>query len=382
MSNAQTADLQTNGSNCSDDPANADYARVVSLAGKALEYANQYRTPPVPKTYEVWFTYACGNNPLISSRIDALIGEGNAVDAYELAQIHSECLSQDARKRDQLNLANNKLDKEMDDILGQIQSHVASSKTFSGSLAERAKGLSDDASPDMIRSTIEMLLEENKTMRSETAKLTSSLEHSKAQIQELRANLAKSRENEMRDPLTSIANRRRFEICLAEEVERSRASKTALCLVYADLDYFKRVNDGFGHLIGDEVLKYFASLLTKNLRKGDLPARYGGEEFAIIMPETAIEDAVQVMERIRQKLQQTKLVVTENNQSLGSITASFGIAAFSDSDDIAQLMKRADVNLYAAKNEGRNRIVCHSTAPDDDEFVSTRHGEIRDSSAA
>ena len=382
MENAQTADTQIGGSAAPGNPENADYTRVVALAGKALEYANRYRTPPEPKAYEVWYAYASGSNSVISERIDALISDGKPVAYYDIEQIHSECLSADARKRDQLNLANNKLDKEMDDILALIQSHVTSSKSYSGSLAERAKGLSDDASPATIRLTIERLLEENKAMRSETTKLTTSLEHSKAQIQELRANLAKSRENEMRDPLTSIANRRRFEICLAEEVERSRASKTALCLVYADLDYFKRVNDGFGHLIGDEVLKYFASLLTKNLRKGDLPARYGGEEFAIIMPETAIEDAVQVMERIRQKLQQTKLVVTENNQSLGSITASFGIAAFSDSDDIAQLMKRADVNLYAAKNEGRNRIVCHSTAPDDDEFVSTRHGEIRDSSAA
>ena len=382
MENAQTVDTQIGGSAAPGNPENADYTRVVALAGKALEYANRYRTPPEPKTYEVWYAYASGSNSVISERIDALISDGKPVAYYDIEQIHSECLSADARKRDQLNLANNKLDKEMDDILALIQSHVTSSKSYSGSLAERAKGLSDDASPATIRLTIERLLEENKAMRSETTKLTTSLEHSKAQIQELRANLAKSRENEMRDPLTSIANRRRFEICLAEEVERSRASKTALCLVYADLDYFKRVNDGFGHLIGDEVLKYFASLLTKNLRKGDLPARYGGEEFAIIMPETAIEDAVQVMERIRQKLQQTKLVVTENNQSLGSITASFGIAAFSDSDDIAQLMKRADVNLYAAKNEGRNRIVCHSTAPDDDEFVSTRHGEIRDSSAA
>lgn len=376
MNDAKTVNKQGNGAADPCDPAGADYKQVVALAGKALEYADQYQTPPLPKTYEVWFTYACGNNPLISSRIDALIGDGKSVGTYDIAQIHSECLSADAKKRDQLNLANSKLDKEMDDILALIQSHVTSSKSYSGSLAARAQGLSDDASPAMIRHTIEMLLEENKAMRSETSKLTSSLEQSKAQIQELRANLAKSRENEMRDPLTNIANRRRFEICLAEEVERSRASKTALCLVYADLDYFKRVNDGFGHLIGDEVLKYFAGLLAKNLRKTDLPARYGGEEFAIIMPETTVDEAMQIMETIRQKLQQTKLVVTENSQSIGTITASFGIAAFNDSDDIAQLMKRADINLYAAKNDGRNRVVCHNTVPDG--YAGDRHGEIHE----
>lgn len=333
-----------------------EYGRAATLAQKALELAETYQTPPVPETYEVWYTYAGGEDPLIAKQIDSMIGDGKTIGSYDIGQLHAQCLSREARGRDQLSAANRKLDQEMDDILSFIQSHLSSSESYSGSLAEGAKGLSDDASPATIRQTIEMLMEENRTMRSDTKKLTNSLEQSKAQIQELRTNLAKSRENEMRDPLTSIANRRRFEICLAEEVERSRTSKKSLCLVYADLDHFKRVNDEFGHLIGDEVLKYFAGLLAKSLRKGDLAARYGGEEFAVIMPETTVDEAMQIMEVVREKLQKTKLVVTESNQSLGSVTASFGVALFSDSDDIAQLMKRADANLYTAKSEGRDRV--------------------------
>lgn len=363
MTNLQTVhneDESTGTSVQSDE----DFVRAAALADKALDYAKTYQTPPVPAAYEVWFTYASGDNPLISGQIDAMIDSGKTPGSYDIAQIYSQYLSVEAKKRDQLNLANNKLDKEMDGILGLIQSHLSSSESYSGSLMERAKGLSDNASPATVRHTIEALLNENRTMRAETAKLTSCLEQSKAQIQELRTNLAKSRENEMRDPLTNIANRRRFEICLAEEIERARTAKQELCLVYADLDYFKQVNDGFGHLIGDEVLKYFAGLLTKNLRKGDLPARYGGEEFAVIMPGTSADEATQIMDDIRQKLQQTRLVVTENNQSLGTITASFGVAAFNDSDDIAQLMKRADANLYAAKNDGRNRVVFHHAVAD------------------
>ncbi len=357
MSKPQT---QETTKDCSGDPAAPDgeeFARASALADRALELAETYRTPPVPHTFEVWFTYASGSDPQVCGSIDAMIGEGKAVAAYDIDQIYTQHLSADARKGEQLTLANKKLDKEMDDILELIQSHLLSSKHYSGTLVERARTLSDDASPATIRRTIELLLDENKTMRAETGKLTNSLENSRAQIHELRANLAKSRENEMRDPLTNIANRRRFEICLAEEVERSRSAKTPLCLVYADLDDFKRVNDAFGHLIGDEVLKYFSSLLVKNVRKQDLPARYGGEEFAVIMPGATVDDASQLIEPIRQKMQQTKLVVTENNQSLGTITASFGIAEFTESDDVVQLMKRADANLYMAKDAGRNCIV-------------------------
>lgn len=337
-----------------------DFDRVAALAAKVVELAEKYRTPLVPAAYEVWFSFVEGTNQAVVRRVKEIIESGSAIGPYEIEQIRGECRGADAQE--QMKTANATLDREMDDILHLIQGHLTSSEDFSGSLDKEARGLSDDASPAKIRQTIEFLLAENRKMRAETNKLTENLERSKDQIQNLRSSLEQSRKNELLDPLTNIPNRRQLEAFLAEHMENARAKNTPLSLVMADIDHFKRVNDHFGHLIGDEVLKYFAHLLAKHVRGSDLTARYGGEEFAMVLLNTTADTAAMIVERIRTEMEKAKLMVTESNKPLGTITASFGIAEYCVGDDWDSLVKRADTNLYAAKNSGRNRIIADQKA--------------------
>lgn len=154
------------------------------------------------------------------------------------------------------------------------------------------------------------------------------------------------------DGLTGIFNRRFFELRIMEEIERARRSHSGMAVVMADIDSFKKLNDEFGHLLGDEVLRQVSSLFHQQLRKIDVVCRYGGEEFAILLTQTNAQHALEVAEKLR------KLV--EGWQFPGvprTVTLSAGVAAFPDHGNSRdELIRAADSGLYAAKQIGRNRV--------------------------
>ncbi|MBI4184049.1 MAG: diguanylate cyclase [Proteobacteria bacterium] len=160
----------------------------------------------------------------------------------------------------------------------------------------------------------------------------------------------------LRDPLTGLLNRRGFEARLAEEVGRCRRYGRPLSLAMLDLDHFKKVNDTYGHPVGDEVLAAVAARLTAGMRGNDIAARYGGEEFIVLLPETTAEAALTVAERLRRRLAETP-VATAAGRAL-PVTVSIGVAAFPGVGEGAEaLIAAADRALYAAKEAGRNRVV-------------------------
>ena len=204
------------------------------------------------------------------------------------------------------------------------------------------------------------LIAENAKMQHEACDLMRRLEQSQSQIDKLRSNLVEAQEMGMMDSLTSLSNRRGFDASLARELAAAQAQGTALCLVMADLDNFKKVNDDFGHVVGDEILKLLAAVLGENMRGSDSLARYGGEEFAIILPGAELEDAKRLTERVRSQLEAKQLAVNESGREIGRITASFGVAQLRKEDDAQSLIERADAKLYEAKCAGRNRVAAES----------------------
>ena len=176
----------------------------------------------------------------------------------------------------------------------------------------------------------------------------------------LRSNLDESLEAAVTDQLTGLHNRRYMTTQLDALVARTVQDGEPVAALMLDIDHFKKINDGFGHDAGDEVLREFAVRRASNVRAVALPCRYGGEEFVVIMPDTSLEAAERIAERIRLHVGGAPFRVA-NGREILSVTISIGVAAtIGESDTPDALLKRADEALYEAKGSGRNRVISHA----------------------
>jgi diguanylate cyclase (GGDEF)-like protein len=171
-------------------------------------------------------------------------------------------------------------------------------------------------------------------------------------VRELRRANQRSQALANRDDLTDLPNRRYFFERLESALAHARRHRRPLSVLMADLDYFKQVNDRFGHADGDTVLKAFARLLREDARAADLPGRIGGEEFALMLPDTGAEQACKVAERLRKRM-----AVLQPLESEHRFTVSIGVAVAGADEQTDDLLLRADRALYAAKEAGRDRVV-------------------------
>jgi diguanylate cyclase (GGDEF)-like protein len=180
-----------------------------------------------------------------------------------------------------------------------------------------------------------------KQTQSELQQANAKLERDKELLQELSST----------DRLTKLYNRAKLEELFEYEIKQSMRYNTPLSLIMLDLDHFKRVNDTYGHHIGDLVLRDVAAILTRSSRASDVVARWGGEEFLILTPKTNLQQAAQLAEKIRLAIENHRFDEVEHK------TGSFGVACYQEQDTLITLLQRADLALYQAKEGGRNRVV-------------------------
>lgn len=191
-------------------------------------------------------------------------------------------------------------------------------------------------------------------------KLSQRMEVLEDDSQRLRAVIERQRQDSLKDTLTGLPNRQCYEEQGIKEIARVRRHGHALSLVVADIDHFKGINDHYGHLAGDRVLKLVSQAMVNRLRTSDLIARYGGEEFVILMPDTSVDDAVYATDQLRAAIEKTKFHY--QNQRV-KITVSFGVTQVTGNDTLEKAFVRADKALYEAKSSGRN---CVRRAIDDE----------------
>lgn len=236
----------------------------------------------------------------------------------------------------------------------ELTSHVDSQVgQHSQKVSEITNTLSGTDSPD---GESDQILVAGKMLLQANEKLQSDLEEAKQEIQRQREQLNSTIAESQTDPLTGLANRRALDMELSHAFAQRRRDKSNLSVLIIDIDHFKKINDQYGHMVGDQLLKCFARCLKNTLRETDFVARFGGEEFVVILKKTPLEDAFKAAERVRS-------IVAANPHKVGDfeikVTASFGVKEAGEGETEAFVLQKADEALYAAKKGGRNCCFYH-----------------------
>ena len=186
------------------------------------------------------------------------------------------------------------------------------------------------------------------------------IESANQEIEALRSRLEETERHAHIDELTQVYNRRSFDRQLTQLLETDSVAQR-VCLILIDIDHFKQFNDEYGHIIGDRVLRRIGELLHDHCPDNAISARFGGEEFAVILTNATVDDAAQVADRLRQRIHALRVKTKNSNRVLDNISASFGVANYQPGESIEQFIDRADQGLYAAKQQGRNRVEIFSS---------------------
>lgn len=211
---------------------------------------------------------------------------------------------------------------------------------------------------DAVFSTLDLFRQQQKSreqsFEENITQLTERLQKMEAELQAAQVQVQQHRQKAMTDTLTQLPNREAYNTRLNQEFERFKRYGNSLSVVVCDVDFFKRINDGYGHQAGDRVLQIIAKQVKKGVRETDLVARYGGEEFVVLLPESKKEAALLAAEKIRKLVEACPFHFRGERVQ---ITISCGISEFKSGDDPVQVFERADKALYRAKEEGRNRCI-------------------------
>jgi diguanylate cyclase len=250
----------------------------------------------------------------------------------------------------------------MDRVLAGIRGYLEDNLVYCADLEDIDAGLASVSDPARARDAIATLRAANRRMETKSTELSGELEAARREIVSLRETVNEVERLTLLDALTQVGNRRFFDSSLQSDIAICAASGADLCLAIADIDRFKTVNDRFGHVVGDHLLKSFAEMLTSATKGRAKTARYGGEEFALLFAGVSLPEARRIVETLRRDLEAKRWFVGPSEQPLGVVTASFGLAKLAPGEDAESLVNRADARLMRAKALGRNRVVADDGA--------------------
>jgi diguanylate cyclase len=336
-----------------------EHDRSMAFAEIALGQIRALRQPAYPRNYEVWYTYATGYNPALNQTINESLERSGTLTGADMEQIYDTYLSP-TRLTDRIDTVGSQIVDEIEQVMAMIDAAVGSATNYTESLASATKSLGSAKDRDGLRAIVENLVRATKDMEQNNQRLEESLKASKQEINQLQVNLEAVRNESLTDPLTSLANRKYFDQALDRALGQSASSGEPISLLLTDIDHFKKFNDTFGHLTGDQVLRLVALSVKQNVKGQDTAARYGGEEFAIILPATPLRSALTVADHVRRAVMTKELMKRSTGEHLGRVTVSIGVATSHRGESAQSLIERADACLYTAKRCGRNRVVCET----------------------
>ena len=334
-----------------------EHERTMAFAEVALGQIRSLRQTAVPRNYEIWYIYATGYNAPLNKIINETLARNGNLTEADLEQIYETYLSH-IKATDRIDKVGARVIGEIDDVMSLLTDALGMSASYDASLNGASEKLSAAKTPDQVKGVVESLLRSTREMHETNKALEERLMLSKNEISNLQQSLEAIRAESLTDPLTGLGNRKYFDRMIATAVQDALATGEPLSLLMFDIDHFKSFNDSYGHLTGDQVLRLVGMSLKQTIKGQDITARYGGEEFAVVLPSTALRQALTVADHIRRAVMAKELKKKSTGEILGRVTISVGVSMLKPGDDPDALIERADACLYAAKRNGRNRVIC------------------------
>jgi diguanylate cyclase len=325
----------------------AEYLRL------ALPLMSRQSAALTPISFAIWYEYVAGINPALQARIDELTKDSHVLDDDLTAELFRRYVADIDHETAQR--VGHDLQKVMLDVSQSAAQAGHKAGEFGSALQVWSAGLRSSPDPSTTATThLASLLSHTQDMQTSVATLKTRLDDSQREIEELRQEVERAREAALADGLTGLSNRRGFDIALSSCLAGLASQGPSLLI--ADIDHFKHVNDRYGHLFGDKVIRAVAQILKENVKGRDTAARYGGEEFIVLLPNTPIDGAQALAEQIRATVQNCRIRRLDNHECIEAVTLSFGVASHLAGETADQLLTRADRALYTSKQQGRNRV--------------------------
>jgi diguanylate cyclase len=307
-----------------------------------------------PISYTIWYEHLAKINPPLQSALDARVAEKTPLSEQETYELFSKFIV--TRDTD----ITQRLEAQLVQVLANVRQSAANlgrqAAQYNESLTRHEERLQQQIDVPTLADLIAALVGETTRMRTSAQTLQEEMGATSAEVSRLREQLEKAQGQALVDALTELHNRRSFEQALAQMLASAAESASTCSLLMADIDHFKQVNDTYGHVFGDKVIRYVAQRISLSIKGRDVAARYGGEEFAILLPETTVQGASVLAEQIRTTVARGKIHRVGATEAIAGVTISIGVAESIPGDTVEELTARADQALYKSKQAGRNRV--------------------------
>lgn len=305
----------------------------------AIQLLEEHNLAYTPINYAVAYDYVTGTNHRLIGLLNEYIQAQN-IDAYAFESLYNEFIAnhpdRDASSVYRLN-----------ETIGHLGHACTSSNQVVGALDESISEQCNESGMPELKSLLNEL-------KSTQVKMSACVKEAQEQAESIKNELESAKMEAITDPLTKLLNRQGLKKMFEAYVTGAKDVKLSAAMV--DIDHFKKFNDDYGHLIGDVILRRIAKLLLDVIGSKGEAFRYGGEEFLILIPDTELDAATNMIEDIRSRVEKLRFVSAKTKQRLPKITISAGVTQFSLGEQIDNLISRADEALYKAKNAGRNQI--------------------------
>lgn len=331
-------------------PGSEMHATPYEIAHHAIDLAMECGVAPSWQIYEVLSRHLEGTNKALSDDVTVARGLPLEKRADALEEIHTKYRGVDVM-REEVERVCRQMREELGETTRILGDSIDGSLRLAGDLKKSLRDIAGVVTREDLQSIARSMAMSGRAHLASAQTNSNQLERTRDQLATMEVELERLQQEALTDPLTGLPNRRAIDQHLALMVGQSAPFSVAVI----DLDRFKEVNDTWGHMTGDNILRGLAGVMKRNVRGRDFAGRYGGEEFLLILPDTPVEGAKTVCEAVRKEFASINWVSTATSDQIGNLTLSAGVAMWRKDEDEFALIDRADQELYAAKTAGRNR---------------------------